>query len=79
MSFSQLSIKRVHRSCYFAGKACLKLLQAQCTEAGQRLTFQEVLEDMGKSMFCLILPDLGQSTRTLSEAMLAGESPEQRV
>lgn len=47
-------------------------MQAECTENDKRLPFKQVLEEMSRSIFCLVLPELGQSARVLSEAMLAG-------
>ena len=41
-------------------------------EQGGALPFEHLLVEMERSLFCLVLPDMGLSARLLSEVMLAG-------
>lgn len=49
-------------------------MQVRCVEKEPtgRVPFENLLADMEKSIFCLVLPETGQSARLLSEVMMAG-------
>ena len=51
-------------------------VRVKCTNkemGGQHRTFKEMLAQMERSLYCLVLPGDSPSTRRLSEIFLAGE------